>query len=282
MPLTYFQQLYEESWVQTDDGIDEEAQDPQFSREIHKTLRTKFLWHFVPTYLTVQGTQYEQAFLIYASAIWASHWPEDVTYGEKSLLQRTALMKRVVYPPEFSSGNLDIEDLELHLGIDEYEAQAIKKTGIAQATLYTFFSARLPYTTFFIFELTYLLQDNIQSYQQTLREYTNDEAGKMWYQMFKSIRKFLSQAVVDFGPYISLYGLPASDWKRSLNEAVTFWDLHNHLPASFLKEFSWPRYRYLIRPPENERHRLLAWEYPCEGPDQEIMVIPPPWLPLNL
>ncbi|KAJ3912471.1 hypothetical protein F5877DRAFT_84778 [Lentinula edodes] len=253
MPLTYFQQPYEESWVQTDGGIDEEAQDPQFSREIHKTLRTKFLWHFVPTYLTVQETQYEQAFLIYASAIWASHWPEDVTYGEKLLLQRTALMKRVVYPPEFSSGNLDIEDLELHLGVDEYEAQAIKKTSIAQATLSTFFSACLPYTTLFIFELTYLLQDNIQCYQRTLREYTNDEAGKMWYQMFKS-----------------------------LDEAVTFWDLHNHLPASFLKEFSWPRYRYLTRPPEDERHRLLAWEYPCKGLDQEIMAIPPPWLPLDL
>lgn len=97
----------------------------------------------MPTYLTVQGTQYEQAFLVHASAIWASHWPEDATYGEKPMHQRTALNKQVLYPPEFSNGNLDIEDLELHLGVDKYEAQAIMKNRIAQVTLHAFFSASL-------------------------------------------------------------------------------------------------------------------------------------------
>ncbi|KAJ3881368.1 hypothetical protein F5051DRAFT_437058 [Lentinula edodes] len=262
MSLTYFQEPFEESWLQTDGGIDDEAQDPQLSRQLHKTLRTKFLWHFVPTYLTVQGTQYEQAFLVHASAIWASHWPEDTTYGEKPMHQRTALNKQVLYPPEFSNGNLDIEDLELHLGVDKYEAQAIMKNRIAQ------------------FELTHALQANIQSYQRTLHGYAADEADKMWYQMLKSIRNFLSQAVTDFRPYIMSYGLSASDWKQSLDEAILFWDLHNHLPASLLKEFSWPRYRYLTRAPEDGRHRLLIWEYPMAGSAVETMAIPSPWLPL--
>ncbi|KAJ3901488.1 hypothetical protein F5879DRAFT_991917 [Lentinula edodes] len=160
MSLTYFQEPFEESWLWTDGGIDDEKQDPALSRQLHKTLRTKFLWHFVPTFLTVQGTIHEQPFLIYASAIWASHWPEDATYGEKPLHKRTALLKRVIYPPEFSSGDFNIEDLELHLGMDRYEAHAMKKNRVAQV--------------------------NIQSYQQTLREYAPQEVETMWYHMLNA------------------------------------------------------------------------------------------------
>lgn len=77
------------------------------------------------------------------------------------------------------------------------------------------------------------------------------------------------------------YGLPASAWQSSLDEAVLFWDLHNHLPASFHQEcFSWPRYRYLTNVPEEGPHRLLAWEYPLADLAAGMMELPPPWLPL--
>ncbi|KAJ4465849.1 hypothetical protein C8R41DRAFT_871780 [Lentinula lateritia] len=263
MPLTYVQFPFEHSWLQTDGGIDEENYDAEFSRYLHLSLRTKFLWHFAPTYLSVQGTAFEQSFLIRASAIWASHWPEDVTYGEKPVHERTALMKRVIYPAGFSSGDLDIEDIELHLGMNRYDAQAVKRDQVAQMTLHNFFA------------------DNIRTYQRILQGYSNDETKKMWYQLMNSIRTFLLQAVTNFGQYIVSYGLPASAWQSSLDEAVLFWDLHNHLPASFHQEcFSWPRYRYLTNVPEEGPHRLLAWEYPLADLAAGMMELPPPWLPL--
>ncbi|KAJ3891719.1 hypothetical protein C8J55DRAFT_563137 [Lentinula edodes] len=265
MPLTYLQQPFENSWVQTDSGIDEDIHDALFSRYLHISLRTKFLWHFVPTFLSVQGTEFEQPFLIRASAIWASHWPEDTTYGEKPVHNRTALMKRVIYPPGFSSGDFDIGDMELHLGVDKYEAQANKRDQVACATLHNFFF------------------DNIQTYQRALHGYPEDEAQKMWYQMKNSIHNFLLQAVTQFSHNIVSYGLPASAWQSSLDEAVLFWDLHNHLPVLFHQEYlSWPRYRYLTGVPEDGPHRLLTWEYPLMDSTSMagMMAIPPPWLPL--
>ncbi|KAJ3898176.1 hypothetical protein F5879DRAFT_995065 [Lentinula edodes] len=263
MSLTYAPSPFKNSWFQTDSGIDEEKLDAPFSRHLHLSLRTKFLWHFAPTYLSVKGTVFEQPFLIYALAIWASHWPEDVTYGEKPVHERTALMKRVIYPSGFSRGSLDIEDLELHLGVDQYEAQAIKRDKVAQATLHSFFL------------------DNIRSYQRTLYQYSGDEAKVMWYQMMNSIRNFLFQAVTDHGLHIVSYGLPASAWQSSLDEAVLLWDVHNHLPASFHQEcLSWPRYRYLTNVQEEGPHCLLAWEYPLVDSVEGTMELPPPWLPL--
>ncbi|KAJ4464248.1 hypothetical protein C8J55DRAFT_494019 [Lentinula edodes] len=139
MSLTYRQESFKNSWTQTDGGIDEEIHNASFSRYLHISLRTKLLWHFVPTFLSVQGTVFEQAFLVHASAIWASHWPEDVTYGEKPVHERTALLKQAIYPSGFSRGDLDVEDLELHLGVDQYEARAIKCDKVAQTMLHHFF-----------------------------------------------------------------------------------------------------------------------------------------------
>ncbi|KAJ4500522.1 hypothetical protein C8R41DRAFT_863113 [Lentinula lateritia] len=249
MSLTYFHQPFEESWTQTDRGIDEDRYHPSF------------LWHFVPTFLMVFGTEFEEAFLIRTSAIWAAHWPEDVTFGEKPLHQRTSLMKRVVYPPGYSGSELDIEDLELCYGVPRYEAQTMIRDKITQATLYSFFN------------------DNNQTYQRILHTYANDEARKMWHGMMNSIRNFLVQAVNNFHPYIQSYGLPPSAWETSLNQAVLLWDVHNHLPVSFHKEYpSWPRYHYLMKEPENRDHRTLIWEYPSALSAVEA-ALPPPWLP---
>lgn len=61
-----------------------------------------------------------------------------------------ALLRQVIYPPEFSSGDFDIEDLELHLGMDRYEAHAMKKNWVAQVTLHNFFSASILYICIYI------------------------------------------------------------------------------------------------------------------------------------
>ncbi|KAJ3846367.1 hypothetical protein EV368DRAFT_69975 [Lentinula lateritia] len=189
-----------------DGGINEDHYDPLF------------LWHLVPTFLIVFGMEFEEAFLICTSAIWAAHWPEDVTFGEKPLHQQTSLMK--------------------------YEAQTMIQNKITQATLYSFFN------------------DNNQTYQRILHTYANNEARKMWHGMMNSIQNFLVQAVNNFHPYIQSYGLPPSAWETSLNQAVLFWDVHNHLPVSFHKEYpSWPHYHYLMKEPEIGNHRTLVWEY---------------------
>ncbi|KAJ3912174.1 hypothetical protein F5877DRAFT_72618 [Lentinula edodes] len=186
-----------------------------------------------------------------------------VTYGEKPVYERTALMKWVIYPPGFSSSNFYIEDWELHLGMDRgYEVQMEKRDEIARITLHNFFLG------------------NIRTYQQTLQRYSDDEAKKMWYQMMKAIRNFLSQAVTNFHGNIVSYGLPASAWQASLDEAVLLWDLHNHLPISFHRAYlPWPRYRYLTNIPEEGPHRLLVWEYPTAALEVGMMAIPSPWLP---
>ncbi|KAJ3887426.1 hypothetical protein GG344DRAFT_68825 [Lentinula edodes] len=248
MSLTYRQESFKNSWTQTDGGIDGEIHNASFSRYLHISLRTKLLWHFVPTFLSVQGTVFEQAFLVHASAIWASHWPEDVTYGEKPVHERTALLKQAIYPSGFSRGDLDVEDLELHLGVDQYEARAIKRDKVAQMMLHHFFL------------------DNILTYQRILHGYSEDESKKMWRQMMNSIQRFLLQAVTKYRQYIVCYGLPSSAWRSSLDEAVLLWDVHNHLPASFHQEcLSWPRYRYLMNVQDEGPHRLLAWEYPLQN-----------------
>ncbi|KIK58957.1 hypothetical protein GYMLUDRAFT_245732 [Collybiopsis luxurians FD-317 M1] len=58
------------SWVKTDTGFDEDTSPSVLvsdEREAH--LRTKFLWHYVPTYVMVLGTVYEQEFIKLAKQI---------------------------------------------------------------------------------------------------------------------------------------------------------------------------------------------------------------------
>ncbi|KAJ3902571.1 hypothetical protein F5879DRAFT_923731 [Lentinula edodes] len=204
MSLTYRQESFKNSWTQTDGGIDEEIHNASFFRYLHISLRTKLLWHFVPTFLSVQGTVFEQAFLVHASAIWASHWPEDVTYGEKPVHERTALLKQAIYPSGFSRGDLDVEDLELHLGVDQYEARAIKRDKVAQTTLHHFFL------------------DNILTYQRILHGYSEDESKKMWRQMMNSIQRFLLQAVTKYCQYIDEGPHRLLAWEYPLQNLALF------------------------------------------------------------
>ncbi|KIK54962.1 hypothetical protein GYMLUDRAFT_248984 [Collybiopsis luxurians FD-317 M1] len=86
------------SWVKTDTGFDEDTSPSVLvSDDCEAHLCTKFLWHYVPTYVMVLGTVYEQEFIKLAITIYIAHWPEDTTYGLKSSSNRTCFKKQISF-----------------------------------------------------------------------------------------------------------------------------------------------------------------------------------------
>ncbi|KAJ3865745.1 hypothetical protein EV359DRAFT_62895 [Lentinula novae-zelandiae] len=197
-------------------------------------LRTKLAWHFVPVFRQVMSTPFQKEFLDSLANIWASHWPEDTTYGRKDKDHRTLLSKRVVWPPGVSSGEFDIEDFEIRHAVSHKEAHIRKRDA-----------------------------ENIRTYKQMRKFLSHKEKRDAWFEMRWSILKFLKAAVENVGEYIAGVDRPAADWKESLREAVFLWGAHNHLPEHFKQEYPhWPKYRYLVATPPNNEHLLIKWEYP--------------------
>ncbi|KIK65804.1 hypothetical protein GYMLUDRAFT_239506 [Collybiopsis luxurians FD-317 M1] len=99
-------------WMETDIGFGEDiTTSVLLSDKLQRELCTKLLWHFIPMYLTVNGTSYEQDFIKLGMAIYAAHWPEDTTYGIKPMCQRTCLSKCLVPPEEVDTTDWDLNSM---------------------------------------------------------------------------------------------------------------------------------------------------------------------------
>ncbi|KAH7869667.1 uncharacterized protein C8R40DRAFT_1073974 [Lentinula edodes] len=168
-------------------------------------LRTKLAWHFVPVFRQVMSTPFQKEFLDSLANIWASHWPEDTTYGRKDKDHRTLLSKRVVWPPGVSSGEFDIEDSEIRHAVSHEEALIRKRDAVGTFTLECIYS------------------ENIRTYKQMRKFLSHKEKRDAWFEMRWSILKFLKAAVENVGEYIAGVDRPAADWKESLREAVFLW-----------------------------------------------------------
>lgn len=88
------------------------------------------------------STPFQKEFLDSLANIWASHWPEDTTYGRKDKDHRTLLSKRVVWPPGVSSGEFDIEDFEIRHAVSHEEAHIRKCDAVGTFTLECIYSVR--------------------------------------------------------------------------------------------------------------------------------------------
>ncbi|KIK52664.1 hypothetical protein GYMLUDRAFT_251035 [Collybiopsis luxurians FD-317 M1] len=228
-----------ESWEETDTGFPEDTPiSTLLTDNVQTQLRTKFLWHFAPTYQSVCGTEYEVEFLKLAVAIYAAHWPEDVTWGMKPAPQCTCFSKRVV-----SLDGIDTSNWEQKTAPQWYDskgqAKALERNGLVRATLYSFY------------------RRNNTVYRHALAKNAKDEAHRMQRGLSKA------RAVREASPYIESYGLPPSEWKTSLYGGVFLWAVHNLLLQSFHQEYqTWAHYRYLVQPPEGKSAKEITWEYP--------------------
>ncbi|KAJ3900068.1 hypothetical protein F5879DRAFT_925744 [Lentinula edodes] len=150
-------------------------------------------------------------------------------YGRKDKDHRTLLSKCVVWPPGVSSGEVDIEDFEIRHAVSHKEALIRKHDAVGAFTLECIYS------------------ENIRTYKQMRKFLSHKEKRDAWFEM----------------RWIAGVDRPAADWKESLREAVFLWGAHNHLPEHFKQEYPhWPKYRYLVTTPPNNKHLLIKWEYP--------------------
>ncbi|KIK52235.1 hypothetical protein GYMLUDRAFT_251375 [Collybiopsis luxurians FD-317 M1] len=234
-----------DSWDKTDTGFAEDTPvSILLSDDIQTQLWTKFLWHFIPTYQLVLGTEHEKDFLMLAVAIYAAHWPEDVTWM-KPTAQCTCFSKRMVSLDEIDTSDWEQKEMPPWYDIRD-QAEALEWNGLVRATLYSFYKG------------------NNSIYQHSLAQFTKIEARQMQLGLSRAVQNFLNKAVKEASPYIKSYTLPPSHWKISLYGGVFLWAVHNLLPQSFHQKFrTWSHYRYLVQPPEGKSARDIVWEYPC-------------------
>ncbi|KIK56648.1 hypothetical protein GYMLUDRAFT_247680 [Collybiopsis luxurians FD-317 M1] len=139
----------------------------QLSDEVQTQLRTKFLWHFAPTYLMVRGTEYKKDFWKLAVAIYAAHWPEDIACGTKQT-RHTCLSKRVVSPDNLDTSDWNQKPMPPWYDSKD-EAKALERNRLIRGTLYSFYKS------------------NNSIYQHSLAQCSKDEARQLQYGLSKAI-----------------------------------------------------------------------------------------------
>ncbi|KIK52208.1 hypothetical protein GYMLUDRAFT_251453 [Collybiopsis luxurians FD-317 M1] len=150
------------SWVKTNTGFDKDISPSVLvsdEREAH--LHTKFLWHYVPTYVMVLGTVYEQEFIKLAITIYIAHWPEDTTYGLKSLSNQTCFKKQISFPDGGNSSEWKLKALPAWYDGSDTE-ERLELNNIVQTTLYTIY------------------KENNGIYKELLSHYMDEEAQHMF------------------------------------------------------------------------------------------------------